>query len=237
MGALWCAMMREREVEWLGDTCLLWVDGEPLHGVVMFQGEYTVGMFYTHEFHQSERNPWPEPEQRFPHDLRPYLRGMPLAVLDLAITHAFPAFDQFTFGPVPFILPDGATGAPRLVKAGEMPAPIMTTCFWGVGDRLTAAEPWPEVYEHGLWGFDRYLIDPEQDFEKWRAAFNVPEDHACRLLRLWHRRLATGAEWMPLVGDEVTLFFDSDLEDLIVYDPEVECPPDVQLEGLKIELF
>jgi hypothetical protein len=115
-------------------------------GTVSFSDRRVVGAFFDAK---STRNPL---QSESAYDLAKVLRAVPSEHLRLAQTEA-----------LQYLLQDyrGAT------------VPVVTAIFWNVGDRMAAAEPWQQVYEHGAHLLRIQLLDADSALQEWAQAYNM----------------------------------------------------------------
>jgi len=69
--------------------------------------------------------------------------------------------------------------------------PIITAAFWGEGERLTAAEPWPDVVTHGAHVVDKEVMATEDAVTAWADDCEFSADHVALLRSLFGRRMTT----------------------------------------------
>jgi hypothetical protein len=76
--------------------------------------------------------------------------------------------------------------------------PIVTAAFWSEGELLAAAEPWPQVVEHGAHVLRIELLEPDAALPEWENEFGFSEAQVRLLASLFQRRLAApdGQIWL-----------------------------------------
>jgi len=108
----------------------------------------------------SERDVSPESGE---FDWTPYLRGIPPRLLAVAREHAL------------------------RIMLESYPGTV-TAAFWSEGARLTAAEPWSAVVEHGGHALDRFLQDANEAIADWNEALLFSPAQTALIRSLLDRR-------------------------------------------------
>jgi hypothetical protein len=100
-------------------------------------------------------------------------------------------------------------------RGGNPAGAVITAAMWADGERFTAAEPWADVYDHGMWVLHPYLLPPEQALSWWWRGMGFPDSLRWAAWSLFERRGAASElvipveprEWQALVeiagGDPV----------------------------------
>lgn len=115
-------------------------------GTVTFSGKRVIGAFFDSN---STRNPF-RPGNAY--DLPKLLRPIPSEHLRLAKEEA-----------LQYLLQD---------YRGDS-IPVVTSIFWNEGNRMTAAEPWQQVYEHGAHLIRIQLLDSDTALQEWAQIYNM----------------------------------------------------------------
>lgn len=148
-------------------------------GTITFADGRVVGVFFAHE---SERSPW-NPD-RPPYDLDWYFRGMPADLRALAEQDA-----------VPYMTDPSAPGG--LLR--------ITAAVWSEGGLLEAAEPWPNLFWHGLVIIETELRSPERALSRLQSDYNLTALQMHLLQTLYARKVAKPTEAFTLTSEERTL--------------------------------
>jgi hypothetical protein len=178
-------------------------------GVVTFAQNRVVAMFF---FHEDHRSAWQN--LSVPHDLRTYFAGMPDDLLALAEDHTFRWMSRY-IGPdtMSVILPRDWVGEAVDIRAGDHRAAIITAAFWGTGDDITAAEPWPEVFTHGAHMLDYQLMNPDDALRAWRDNYGLSRRALRRIRDLYMRWLSAPDGSLVLSFGEARQILPKDEED------------------------
>ncbi len=164
--SFWLAV-NERVFEqfWEGDTYM----DDQMQGerwAVSFPDGGAVAVFYSSE---SSRNPYPEDSP--PYDQSYYFRGMP--------EHLLPAKERALSWMLDL---DFQAGGPNAV---------VTAAMWADGERFTAIEPWPDVFNHSLWECAYQLMPPEIALTHWWEGMGLPGNGIVSAHSLYERRIAS----------------------------------------------
>jgi hypothetical protein len=189
---------------WEGQTYAVDYMGGDL-ATITFAGEQVIGLFFAHG---DERSPWPP--DRPPYDVRPYLAGMPPHLLALARAKALPSIAVPTDGgelQYPAV-PDPLNRPVRQDDRGQWLAVITAAC-WGEGNALSAAETWPELFEHGGYQLRTQLMEPDMALADWQSRLGFSPAQVKLVRDLYERCRArdkselrlTRAEWQTLERD------------------------------------
>jgi len=137
-------------------------DSEGSRGTVSFQGDdaFCAAFFLD----TSERNPFRSGTEAQPTER---LLGAPHRIVQLAQTETFQ-----------YLLQDWK-GQPR---------PIVTAAFWGVGGDSGAAEPWPQVIQHGASLIQRQCLPIRAAWDDWKRAYEMSDPELSLAKELFDRR-------------------------------------------------
>jgi hypothetical protein len=160
------------EVAWYGSNYCR-NDSQGTEGVIAFAEPRLVGVFF--DVH-SLRSPFRSGRV---FDERPFFAGAPHDLLALAHEQA-----------MSFILQEyqGAS------------VPLITAAFWSEGERLTAAEPWPAVVEHGAHLVAIEVMETDQAMAELENNYALSPGQMTLVRALYSRKRA--APDMPVVLTE-----------------------------------
>jgi hypothetical protein len=155
-------------------------DSAGSRGTIAFSGSKIVGVF----FHDgSDRNPL---RTKSTYKLDKFFAGLPADLKPLANEEA-----------LPYVLQEinGAT------------VPIITSAFWADGrtDRITAAEPWASVLEHGAVLVKNQLLSPDIAITRWAAEYDLKPSQVMLAQALFERKMADPGAPIELNGSERSL--------------------------------
>lgn len=149
-------------------------DSQGTRGTITFGGDGLVGVFLDDN---SPRAPW---HATNPYSLETVLAGMPPDVRAVADT-----------GALQYLWDDQWTSTP-----------VATTAFWSGGDHLTAAQPWPDVLEHGGHLVAKECLAPLEGLEAWRDDCEFSPAQSLLMRSLLERKMARTEGVIVLTDDE-----------------------------------
>ncbi len=141
-------------------------------GTIAFEGaqaEKVVGVFF---YEKSNRNPF---HKKSKYDLARLLVGLPQDLRSLANDEAL----QYV-----------------LQKYNNTTLPIITSAFWAdrMDERVTAAEPWSQVLEHGAVLIRNQLLPPDLALEKWASDYDLNPSEMALTKSLFRQKMAIRSE-------------------------------------------
>lgn len=165
----------EHELSWDGRNYSR-QDSQGTRGTVTFASEGLV--FGAFRDDNDPRVPW---RTALPYKLEPFLHGIPDDLRSLAEEEAL----QYL-----------------LEEVDGQKMPVITSAFWGRDGMITAAEPWPEVVEHGAQLLDLELLEPAAAIAAVKEAFDWDTQRTALLTSLFARRIAMTSETILIEPEE-----------------------------------
>jgi hypothetical protein len=83
--------------------------------------------------------------------------------------------------------------------------PIITTAFWSEGERLTAAEPWNQVMEHGAHLIKFQLSSIETVIIGWQVNYELTPAQVDLMRKLFDLKIATPGHTIFLSKQELAI--------------------------------
>jgi hypothetical protein len=164
---------------WWENGCYLRDDGSGDHGALAFSGDRAVAVFFAHE---SNRSPWSQ--LRLVHDFSWYFRGMPPNLRSFAERTVLPYTELWSL---------------------EGEPPCVTAAFWGQDDLITAAEPWPDLFWHGVAILHTELQEPDTASYVLRSKYSFSALQTDLLQSLYNRKVTAPTEKLILTRQERAL--------------------------------
>ncbi len=161
------------ELSWEG-TNYSRQNSQGTRGTITFAGAQLVGVFLED---RSPRAPWHADE---PYDLERVLAGMPPGQRAMADTGALQYLWDFQW----------------------TSTPVATATFWSAGSYLTAAEPWPDVLEHGGHLVATECLPPEEGLNSVQENYDLLPPQVALLRSLFERKIASSATVIMLTEEE-----------------------------------
>src|SRR4051794_32241836 len=167
---------------WEGQSLRL-VDYSELRGCIAFTPDQIVGAFFNAE---SERSPFGE-DVIPPYDAEEFFAAAAAEVLAIARRDVLPHLVDW-LGDPPVAHAAYMNGTTDQLD-DSLFAPVITAAFWSEGNRLTAGEPWSDVYLHGAAILRQELSDPEVILAEILRDGEMSDEQANLIMRLYDRRL------------------------------------------------
>ena len=158
-----------QDYDWVERT-LVMDNSQGEESAITFTERGFVGVFYTTE---SPRNPWPGQLEPNVYSLRPFFKGIPNDLLDVARKETLPCVGMEWDKALPFQLTDDPLNWLITSPDGRPRVSTITAAFWGNDDQSFAAEPWPCVFEHGAWVLYPQLLPLERALLEFRGYFDL----------------------------------------------------------------
>lgn len=170
--AIWVAANPDfsHEQSWDGPNYSI-QDSMGSRGTISFKENQIVGVFFDRN---SPRNPFKSSKE---YNLSSFLNGIPSDLLSIANGEALQYLLQEYNGVV---------------------RPIITVAFWSQGDYLTAAEPWPQVFDHGAHLVRIQLKDTESGIAEWKTQYEMLPSQVELTRSLFYR-------WMTSSSNKILL--------------------------------
>lgn len=144
-------------------------------GTITFSGDKVVGVFFDED---SPRNPF---NADTGYDLDNLLKGIPTDLRSLAQEEA-----------LQYVLQE--------YKGKDVP--VITAAFWSEGGDLAAAEPWPQVFNHGAHLIRIQLMDTEEALARWKEEYEMSPLQVTLARSLYKRKMAAPNSQIELEGWE-----------------------------------
>jgi hypothetical protein len=101
-----------------------------------------------------------------------------------------------------------------LENVGGKVVPIITTAFWGIGQRLVATDSFEEMYQNGGFLLERQVMEFNKSIESWGEYYDMSSKQ-CELLKtIFNRKINGGEEEILLSKDDIQLIGTDDTEGL-----------------------
>lgn len=92
--------------------------------------------------------------------------------------------------------------------------PLITTAFWGIGERMFTTDSFDEMYENGGFLLERQVMDIEESIEAWVEYYDMSSQQCDLLKTIFKRKLAEPDKTITLTTAEIEMIGTDDPEGL-----------------------